>query len=722
MRTHSIPPRALLGQSFVLVALLGLILWVVPDVARAESSEHQLQCDTTMADACRRAVPGATRFEGVEGKPYLKAFDKAGKPLGWVALSTDLVDIKAYSGKPMVTVVGLDPQGVISGARVVHHSEPILLVGIPIKKLHDFVDLYANVAATTHVVVGESPDSSALTVDVISGATVTALAQNQTLLETARVLGTAVGVVKGAELNPGKFVQDEQPWTWPQMMAGAVFGRLSVTEAQMGASDQQSAFVDIWFTVVDAPHIGRALLGDSEYKYHMGRLVEGEHLIVVLGNGSSSFKGSGFVRGGIFDRVRVEQGLGSVVFRDTDYTNFTRVAAAGAPDFNEGAIFVSRESRLDPGAPFDFIFLGSVYDGQGGFSRSFKTFNSTFQLPASVYKLDNPPRDLKAEMVSQAWYNNRIEVYALAAFLFLVTLLFVARKFLTSKMKRLERIHITVMLVSFVGIGLVMHVQPSVTQILTAVGSAVGDWDWGLFLSEPLLFVFWIFIGIVTFIWGRGVFCGWVCPYGAMSELLFKLGKFLGVKKAFELSDRIHFKARYLRYVVLVVLLAVFLDSPETGEQLAEIEPFKSTFYVAPWTREWYYFGWWAMLAVASIFWFRPFCRYLCPLGAALALPSSFRLTAPLRRNFCSSCKICARGCEPRAIAPNGTIDDRECLQCMECEANYRAEEVCPPLIGIERLQLSALKLRGEPDPARMARLENDLERIPRWGSKREGK
>ena len=43
--------------------------------------------------------------------------------------------------------------------------------------------------------------------------------------------------------------------------------------------------------------------------------------------------------------------------------------------------------------------------------------------------------------------------------------------------------------------------------------------------------------------------------------------------------------------------------------------------------------------------------------------------------------------CEPRAIRDDGTIDPRECLSCMDCEATYRNEQKCPPLLAITRLE-----------------------------------
>jgi len=111
---------------------------------------------------------------------------------------------------------------------------------------------------------------------------------------------------------------------------------------------------------------------------------------------------------------------------------------------------------------------------------------------------------------------------------------------------------------------------------------------------------------------------------------------------------------------------------------------------------------------LAGVRYRRPFCRYLCPLGAALALPGSFRISGPYRRKFCEKCTICTRGCEPRAIRENGTIDPRECLSCMECEANFRDEEVCPPLIGIERL---VRKRAGGELPARDEQKLDELRR-----------
>ncbi len=662
----------------------------------------EIDCEST---PCADALPGATSFAPLEGTPFMVGVDAEGEVRGWVGLSTQVVDIVAYSGKPLATLVGLDPDGNIAGVRLIHHSEPILLTGIPESVLHEFCALYPGYPATQHIVVGTSRDANAVSVDVISGATVTTLAQNRTILETALAIGSAVGVVDLAVARPGHFVEEEAPWSWAQMQAEGVFGHLVVTNRDMGR-DRDGEFVDLTYAIADAPQIGRALLGDELYEHALEEIGEGQHLFVILGNGSSSFKGSAFVRGGIFDRVRVDQGFVEIVFRDTDYRNLSSPRLEGAPRFREGAVFVTNGGFLDPGQPFDLIFLGSRYDGRGGFTRDFREFRSTLQLPSSLYVYDGP--DPNEPMWVQAWRNRTVHATFLAIYLMFVIFVFAARRWSTADAKRLRRLHVFSMTIGLFGIGMMMRSQPSVTQMLTLIESLIHEWRWELFLSEPLIMLFWVFIFVVSLIWGRGLFCGWICPYGALTELLFDIRKFLRIPD-YELPDWIHLKLRYLRYFILLALIPIFLFDSILGEQLAEVEPFKSTFLVPFWTRHWGFGVYWVALAVWSVFTFRPFCRYICPLGAGLAVFNSFRFSGPRRRSFCTNCKICTKGCEPKAIRPDGTIDARECLSCMECEANYRAEEVCPPLIAVSRLTAKS-KADGLPiDPEKLKKLQKDI-------------
>ena len=680
-------------------ALILICLLLANHALASKGEPTKLDCKTM---DCRGVLPLAERFDPVPGKPYVVGKNKAGETVGWVVMSTDIVDVKAYSGSPLVILVGLAPKGIISGAKVIHHSEPILLVGIPESKLHDFSKFYVGKPATSRIVVGRAAPG-AIAVDVISGATVTALAQNRTILESARTLGVAEGVVKLSKTSKGHFVEAEKTLTWQQLVDAKVMGHLVVTEKQMGIADPEGDFVNIWFTIADAPQVGRALMGDYNYKHYRSLLKGGEHLFVIFSRGSNTFKGSGFVRGGLFDRIRVEQGLRELTFRDTDYFNLPDIFAEGAPDFKEGGVFISRGAAIDPGAAYRFIFLGSRYDGKGAFSREFHQFKSDHRLPQSIYAVEGG--DFDQAIYVQAWRNHQWGVILLSVFLLWVMGIFIGRRYSTGDRVRLKRLHLITMVISVVMLGFTMRAQPSVTQLLTLLRALTGEWRWDLFLSEPLVFLVWIFIAIVSVIWGRGVFCGWICPYGALTELVRKVGAKLGLKE-FELPASVHRWARWIRYPILLVLIAAFLYDSILGEQLAEVEPFKSTFFVYFWQRHWGFGAWWVLLMAASLFWWRPFCRYLCPLGAGLAIYGSFAFAGPRRRKFCGSCKICTRGCEPKAIRPDGTIDRRECLSCMECEASYRDHSICPPLVGIARLEAKG-PLAAQ-DQARLAKLKED--------------
>jgi NosR/NirI family transcriptional regulator, nitrous oxide reductase regulator len=126
------------------------------------------------------------------------------------------------------------------------------------------------------------------------------------------------------------------------------------------------------------------------------------------------------------------------------------------------------------------------------------------------------------------------------------------------------------------------------------------------------------------------------------------------------------------------------------AEILAEVEPFKTTFLVGLFNRTWPYTLFAAGLLGLSIFIERPFCKYLCPLGAALAMPSTFRWYGLKRKQECDSCKACAVGCGSLAIDKDGRIDHRECLLCLDCMVFYTDEHACPPLVKERKRRLKA--------------------------------
>src|SRR5690606_14491307 len=97
------------------------------------------------------------------------------------------------------------------------------------------------------------------------------------------------------------------------------------------SGDPEDTFIEMYTALVSQPAIGRTLLGDSEYESVMQMLAPGQHAIIVAGDGVYSFKGSGYVRGGVFDRIEILQGTETIRFRDRAHRRIGSLAAEGAP-------------------------------------------------------------------------------------------------------------------------------------------------------------------------------------------------------------------------------------------------------------------------------------------------------------------------------------------------------------------------------------------------------
>ena len=86
--------------------------------------------------------PGADRYGKPEGKPMVARVYKGDEQLGLVYITTDVVNTRGYSSKPIDTMVALANDGTVTGAKLVDHHEPIMLIGIPQSRVDKFIDKY----------------------------------------------------------------------------------------------------------------------------------------------------------------------------------------------------------------------------------------------------------------------------------------------------------------------------------------------------------------------------------------------------------------------------------------------------------------------------------------------------------------------------------------------------------------------------------------------------
>ncbi|MGE5097044.1 MAG: 4Fe-4S binding protein [Betaproteobacteria bacterium] len=639
---------------------------------------------------CAGVLPAADGFSLRKGNPpYVEAWRGQGAQrvlAGYVFLSTDIAEIPGYSGKPLVTLVGMDTAGRIAGVKVLKHSEPILLVGIPEDALIRFVRQYVGRLASAAVRIGKGASGDdADGVDAISGATVTVLAENQAIMRSAYEVARQVGIVKAVARPAAKLAAFHGRMPWSAMLDEGSIERLTVHPSQLGMVENGEPYIDMYFGDLVAPDVGRSVLGDAGYERLLRDLKPGEHAIFIAASGLASFKGSAFVRGGIFDRIQVKQDHDSFTFRDRDYLNLYGIEALGAPRVRESGIFIVRDAAFSAAYPWRLVFLANRVDKQTG-SKTFENFEREYWLPERMLEGGRPHVANPEAAWAPVWRAKAWQIAAFALVLLATTVLYALRDRLVRRAnhKDYRWIHwprYALWAVSIGFIGFYLKAQPSVTQVLTWFHSILFRWDWQLFLSDPFVFIFWWFTIVAVFLVGRGLFCGWLCPYGALSEVAYKLAGVIGLKRLqFALPKHWHDRLKWVKYGIFAALLAVSFHSMGTAEKLAEIEPFKTTFLVGVFHRTWPYVVFWGTLLVWAMLSERPFCKYLCPLGAGLAIPSTFRNFALKRKSECDSCHACQKGCGSMAIDNAGRIDQRECLLCLECQVLYYDDHACPPL------------------------------------------
>lgn len=639
------------------------------------------------AAPCRDVLPAAQSFSPRKGSPfYVEGIGADKRLVGYVFLSTDVVDIPAYSGKPVVTLIGMDTTGVITGVRILKHSEPILLAGLPETVLTNFVKQYLGKRGDAKMEIGAGQADGGLNFDGISGATVTAIAENQVIAQSAFIIGSQVGIFKRKERPPAHFKPLAEQLSWDALAKEGSIGHLVVAAEDVGADPAKGPYMDLYFGYLNAPTVGTSVLGEHGYKRLMQDLKPDEHALFVVANGQVSFKGSGFVRGGIYDRVQVRQDSASFTFRDTDYLNLYGVEAAGKPAYRESGIFIIRSKNFNPAWPWQLSFLANRTDKQTG-AKVFAHFDEEYWVPARYLEGGRPRVERPEPAWHKAWSGKKLEIALFVLVLLTAGVLYAQRDKLVRASNRKHKPWISVprhllWIASVVYLGWMLKAQPSVTQVLTWFHSLIHQWKWELFLSDPFIFLFWIFLAVTVLLWGRGLFCGWLCPMGSLQHLAYRLGQVIGLGRYQRLlPKRLHDKLKWTKYVVFAVLLAVSLWSMEAAETLAEIEPFKTTFLVGPWNRPWPYTLFVAVILGISILSERPYCKYLCPLGASLAVPSTFRLFGLKRKQECTTCHACAAGCGSHAIDAQGNIDQRECLACLDCMVMYYDDHACPPLV-----------------------------------------
>ncbi|SEK74642.1 transcriptional regulator NosR [Halomonas daqiaonensis] len=693
--------------------LLGLFLLLIAPAINALELEQ-----------VREGFPDAERLEAAESQWPVSEVRAGDELLGYAYESIDIAPIPAYSGKPVNMLVGIDLEGRIVQADVISHEEPIMLVGIPEEELEGFADDHIPAHVNDRMKIGDN-------LDAISGATVTVIVVSDTIMRSARQVAAEQGLIADPSATPPARVLEGvfEPADWSELTGDGTIRRLHLTHGQVDEAfvgtpaedylrgapeDPENTFIEMFYTYVNPPTAGRNLLGESRYEQLMEELEPGEHAIAVMAQGDYSFKGSGYVRGGIFDRIEFSQGNTSVSFHDRDHIRLGNLAIDGAPDLNERDIFIIREdAAFDPGQPWQLDLL--VRRASGPLDTEFSRFSADYSVPEAY--IERPEPATEEAIWVQVWRDKAFQIAVLGAGLLVLTGVMLFQDVLARHPKILRPLRLGFLVYTLVFIGWYSLAQISVVNILTFTNSLISGFSWQSFLIDPMMFILWSFVAVSLLLWGRGVFCGWLCPFGALQDLVNKAARKLGVKQI-EVPFGVHERLWAIKYIILLGLFAVSLHSLGTAERYAEVEPFKTAITLR-FQREWGFVLYALGLVAISVFNHKFYCRYVCPLGAGLAIPARLRLFDWLKRHrgSCGTpCQICANECEVAAIHPDGRINANECHYCLDCQITYYDDQRCPPVIKRRKRYEKAARMAGGKsgvethDPA-----SSRLQRIPTY-------
>jgi NosR/NirI family nitrous oxide reductase transcriptional regulator len=708
--------------TFVLVAL-----WVACAIFSATPALAAGRLQDYLAKAApSEFFPNSDRFGALQGDPPIAAVYRGDQLQGFVYLNSDFANAVGYSGKPINLLVGIDQKGVIGSIKLVDHKEPIFLIGIPEKRILDAINSLIGKNITPVVSGVERPPQ----IDIVSGATVTSLVIGDSVVRSAvRLIRsgriTAINAsAPTAALAPATktidFGQNEIE-SWESLLADGSVQRLHLTIGQINDAfarsgneaaaanpepgDPNDTFIDLYVALATVPTIGRSLLGVDGYEQLKARLQPGQQAIIVAGAGIYSFKGSGYVRGGIFDRIELLQDGSSTRFRDRNHTRLGQFAPTDAPDLPEISLFVTPEDfSLDPTAPWQLQLL--VQRAIGARDKAFLSFDLGYTLPEKYLKREQPavtissqsaapqasvsttgaevsPGLLEEPLWHRMWRDNAVSIAIVGIAIGALTLIFFFQNFLVRRPRLNVWVRRLYLLFILVWLGWYANAQLSVVNVLTFTSALVTGFSWEYFLTAPLIFILWAGVAASLLFWGRGPFCGWLCPFGALQELLNNFAKFLKIPQL-RIPWALHERLWPLKYIIFLGLFGLSLYSIGLAEQMSEVEPFK-TAIILKFIRDWPFVLYAAILLVIGLFIERFFCRYLCPLGAALAIPGRIRMFEWLKRwpECGRPCQRCANECPVQAIHPEGHINVNECIYCMHCQELYWDDQRCPHMIQL---------------------------------------
>ena len=688
----------LLGEQFLVGDIQpGMPVWPLfaknPPPAEAPASPEQANPSTSSPDPAT-----------VTSKPAL---------LAYAFETVDFEPVRGYGGKPINVLVVMDLKGNFLESKLLEHKEPLFRSEARTAILAKFAAQYAGLSLRHNIQIygfQATPfrDDKTANLHGVQAGTVSAKAIDKTILLSAASVAlaheeaAATGAIAGAVVNTaGAGAQksvNEHPakLDWSQLLSRGMVSEQSFTRAELerhfagtrgegadklAATAPNETALTVHVALVSLPVIGRNLLDMEGWRLLSTNRRTAQAVMVTE---------SGPMARMSYESQRMVQELPFVLKQNGQELSFRGMSydkgmvMPGYPDVNGRVHFliVNNATPLDPTQPFELsLKWGRRY---GSFPTQVVRVEFPLDYNFNGWRLQlSDMLDTDWEELSwyQAWQTRKLEIAALLLGLIVLTSGLVLQKRLSVKTTRLKILRSLYLIFTVGFVGWYAQGQLTIVNITASLDELRHGGDLGFFMNDPMTVILWIFVAGTLLVWGRGTFCGWLCPFGALQELVSMITQAVGIKQR-RLKAALDAKLKWIKYLVLAVIVASVWVAPSFAEIAVEIEPFKTAISLY-FVRDWPYVVWAAACLGLSVFVYRGYCRYICPLGAALAATNVLQRWSWIpRREACGTpCQTCRHRCEYQAIEPTGKVNYSECFQCLDCVSIYQDEQRCLPLI-----------------------------------------
>lgn len=640
--------------------------------------------------------------EALNDKGVYSLLNSGGAEAGYVFETEPLAPLPGFSGAPINVLVVLDLEGKFLDVQLINHNEPIFVSGLGEAPFRKFFEQYGGLSISDSIVVGTpygegATGSSLVYLDGVTKATASVRIAHESVMGAA--LAVAREKMQGIATSPPAYPDPEysETLTWDDLVSQGIATRKQLTNAEINAlfegtrwadddpeaSDYpDEAYLDLWIVDLGPQSIAKAALSDDTYE-ELQRFMEisdNDEPLLLIETARHGLVSEDFVRNTSPDWLSAEQDGLPVALRDADL--FVELAD-GAPDGTAMILRTDRRLGFDPSREWTLNVLAVREHGVFQPEIGSVTIEVAHSTPDRFFT--RPVQIKPAPPWLEALRNRQTDMIVLAVFLTGLIAVLLFKQSTLAALPRFTPVRLAILAVVTGFIGWWGQGQLSIVTVIGTLRAAVEGGSFAFLLYDPFSLLIWA-VAIAGFVaWGRGLFCGWLCPFGALQEFAHHLGRFLRVPQI-DVPAAWDKRLKYLKYVVLAGLIAIAFIAPDQVDKAAEVEPFKTaitTFFV----REWYYVAYAVFWLVLGMVMFKGFCRYVCPLGAVMAIGGLLRGRDWIaRREECGSpCQLCRVKCQYGAIKRTGEIQYSECFQCLDCVTIHDDPKQCVPLILKER-------------------------------------